>query len=117
MLLLEGQKNGSKARIGVTVGKNKLLKNIILRSICESKSFTVRLSGHLPDSRTSVDEDLKSIYQPITEVCAVSELCRITCDEVPGVNIFGSRHTYRPFLFFRESMIFMDWHFYDCYLC
>lgn len=85
-------KNGSKARISVAVGKNKL-ENIYLGSVCEAKNFTVRFFGHLPDSRTSVDEDVKSIYQPITEVCAVSELCTITCDKVPVVNVFGSRHT------------------------
>ena len=48
------------------------------------------------------------VYQPITEVCAVSELCTFACQEVPlPLILLGSRHTFRPFLYF--------WH-YDALL-
>lgn len=60
------------------------------------------LSGNLPDSRVSETEDLKALYQPIMELCALGELCQIQNDTVPIIGIYGSRYSYKPLLFFRE---------------
>ncbi len=78
------------------MGRNQaslIVTQYFLGSISEAKN-------HLEDSRTRDDEDLKSVYQPITELCALSEVCTYPDDSkgIPLVNIFASRHTYyRPF--------------------
>ena len=92
--------NGKKPSIRVDIDGNNVQK-VFLGSICEAKNITVRLSE---DSRTAEDEGLKTIYQPITELCAMSEVCTFAeeSDEIPLVNIYASRHTYRPFLYFKH---------------
>lgn len=55
------------------MGRNQaslIVTQYFLGSISEAKN-------HLEDSRTRDDEDLKSVYQPITELCALSEVCMI----------------------------------------
>lgn len=85
--------NGNKPCLEIKDGTQ--LMNIYLGSCAEAKSPRVR-------SRTKADEDLKMVYQPITEVCAVSELCTFGCKEVPLLNLLGSQHTIRPFLYFKH---------------
>lgn len=97
------QKNGKKPSITVNVDSNTV-KKVFFGSSSEVKTAGVRLSGHLEHSRTPDGEDLKSVYQPITEVCALSEVCTYPEDSkgIPLVNIFASRNTFRPFLYFKE---------------
>ena len=68
------RENGKKPSVTVFID-GSIYEKIFLGSICEAKDITVRLSGHLEDSRTPEDADIKSIYRPITELCALSELC------------------------------------------
>lgn len=89
--------NGNKPQVSVS-GTNRKLTKLYVATINEAKNYSVRQPGRLPDSRTRDDADLKSVYQPICELCAFSELCTFECNEVPLINIFGSRHTFRPFL-------------------
>lgn len=97
------QKNGRKPSITVNVDSNTV-KKVFFGSSSEVQIAGVRLSGHLEDSRTPDGEDLKSVYQPITELCALSEVCTYSDDSkaIPLVNIFASRNTFRPFLYFKE---------------
>lgn len=81
-------------------GSNSQLRNLYVVTINESNH--VRQSGHLPDSRTQPGLDLKALYQPATELISFSELCQFTCKCVPLINIFGSRHTFRPLLYLRD---------------
>lgn len=93
--------NGSKPQVNV-VGTDSQIHKLYVATINEAKNYAVRQSGRLPDSRVPDETDLKTIYQPICELAAFSELCTFPCDEIPLINIFGSRYTFRPFLYFRK---------------
>ena len=66
-----------------------------------------RLSGFLEDSRTQPNEDIKSVYQPIMQICAFSEMCRFSNTDIPLISLYGDRETFRPFLYFPEHDVLL----------
>lgn len=58
-------------------------------------------------SITSDKEDLKTVYQPIVQICAFSEMCVFCSDYIPLIEIYGDENTVRPFIYFREFDVLM----------
>ena len=62
--------NGSKQHVKIE-GTNNHVQTIFFGSTAEAKNIGVRLSGGLPGSRKPRGQELKTMYQPITELCAM----------------------------------------------
>lgn len=93
--------NGNKPVVKVG-GIEHGIKDVFLWVVTEAKHPSEQLSANLPDSRVPLHQDIKAFYQPITTLCSLAELCKLTNDNVPVIGFFGSRYSYRPLLYFRK---------------
>ncbi len=98
--VLAGMLSNDKLHVKVKADDHTM-KDIFVWVINEAKAPTVRLSSDIPGSRVPAQEDLKSLYQPITKLCSFSELCELPNNLVPVIALFGSRYSFRPLLYFK----------------
>lgn len=99
-------RNGTRPKVSVEIENNRL-HTVYLGCIGEAKNTSVRQSASLPGSRTDEDRELKPAYQPILQLCATAELCTFTDARVPLINIYGSRETYKPYLYFKAHDVML----------
>lgn len=91
--------NGNKPILRIK-GTDRHINKIFLwlAAAVKVKEYRTPLYG----SRMPPEQDLKALYQPITLLCSMSELCEAIDPSIPLIGLYGSRYSYRPLLYFRE---------------
>lgn len=95
--------NGGKPVITFPEGAS--LQTIVLACVAEAKP---QLSGGLPGSTLSPGLELLAIYQPMLQLCAISEMCKFTKRNIPVISFYGSHQSLRPFIYFREYDVMLS---------
>ncbi len=77
---------------------------VYLGTLVEAKEITEDLVQARPKELTT---DIKAILQPMLGTMAIAQKCAFPHRQVPLVNIFASRHYFRPFLYFKDHDVML----------
>ena len=96
-------KNGNEPILRIK-GTDQQINQFYLWLLVEAKEYATPLYGsRMPPP----EQDLKALYQPITPLCSMSELCEAIDPSIPLIGLYGSKYSYRPLLYFREHDVLL----------
>lgn len=105
-LLVGSKGNGNKKRLVIEEQSQgaRTMSEIWIVSIAEGKKPRVNLLP-IKSIKSDFKEETKqnlTFLQPMVELMAMSEVCQHPQEEVPLINIFGNRNSFRPLFYFKK---------------